>query len=342
MEIVESILLILLLCLGAMASYSDIAYGIIPNKLLAGFGASGVILDIVYYGVFAQDTVILFLLNSGITTAIGLFLYYTHSLAGGDCKLIPVLSILYPAGMYLRYGSNDITLFAAMCFAVFFGYVYLLITAIWRLLIGDSRISRTYFIDTVKNYVKTYLIVSLLVMLTNLILAVIDLKVIRIDTFVIWLMCIAVAWIGGRVSFFRKKAVIMIVIGMDIALSIYMRQIPLSFNPWTYLFTAVLLMCQLTIRTNLYEYIQTSRVKKGMILSAFSSIQMQNSRISGLPGISTEDLRDRLTESEAESVRQWGQTPNGIKQISIVKKVPFAVFLTLGFVCYLIIWRIVT
>ena len=78
-----------------------------------------------------------------------------------------------------------------------------------------------------------------------------------------------------------------------------------------------------------------------MILSAFSSMMMQSSKITGLPGISTEDLRNRLTEEEAESVRRWGKSAKGVSEVSIVKKIPFAIFLAMGYACYFVIWRIV-
>lgn len=341
MTIVEYILLTLLFFLGITTSFSDIKNGTIPNKLIAGFAMSGIILDIVYYTFFASDIVLIFGANVLINTVIALCLYYTHMLAGGDCKLIPVLSMLYPAGMYLSYGSNNITLFAAICFAVFFGYIYLLVVAIWKLLIGDTKINRIYVINAIKSYIKTYLIASLLVMSINLIVTVIDQTVFKTNVMTVWLLCIIAAWVGGKHPFFRKKVVLVIIIIVNIGLSVFLKLIPISLNPRTYLFTAILLMCQITIQTNIYEQIRTSQIKKGMILSTFSSMMMQNSKIEGLPGISTEDLRNRLTEAEAESVRRWGKSSRGMKEVSIVKKIPFAIFLLLGYACYFVIWRAV-
>ena len=140
----------------------------------------------------------------------------------------------------------------------------------------------------------------------------------------------------------RKPIIIAIVLAADIALSIYMKVLPFSLNARTYVFTAILVLCQMTIRTNIYETISTFGVKKGMILSTFSSMLMQNSKVKGLPGISSEDLRDRLTEDEAESIRRWGKTPKGKKEIAIVKKIPFAVFIAMGYFTYLVAWRIIT
>ena len=341
MLIIEYILLVLLLCLGIIAAFSDIRTGIIPNRLILIFALCGIVIDIVYYAVLVPDTAAIFLLNVLSTTIIGLCLYYTHALAGGDCKLIPVLSLLYPAGMYLEYGNNNVTLFAALCFAIFFGYMYLLFAAVWKLIIGETRFNKAYVFHIFKKYINSYITATMHVMCVNMILAIINRFFVRVDTWIVWIACIVTAWLSGRVRIFTNRILIVMVLALDIGMAVYLRLVPLSLNPRTYIFTAVLLLCQMTIRTNLYEQIQKSRIKKGMILSAFSSMMMQSSKITGLPGISTEDLRNRLTEEEAESVRRWGKSAKGVSEVSIVKKIPFAIFLAMGYACYFVIWRIV-
>lgn len=341
MVIAEYTLLLLMFCLGVIAAVSDIRTGIISNKIIAWFALCGVVTDTIYYGMLAPDTIEIFFLNVVSTTVISFCLYYTHAIAGGDCKLIPVLSLLYPAGMYLEYGGSSITLFTALCFAIFFGYLYMLFAAIWKLVTGESHINKAYVINTVKVFAKSYFRATLFVMILNMFFAIIDRNFLHVDAWIVWVSCIITAWISGRVRIFRNRVLIGLVLAADLGLAIYLKVIPFSLNPRTYLFTVVLLLCQMMIRTNLYEQIQTSRIKKGMILTSVSSILMQNSKIAGLPGISTEDLRNRLTEDEAESVRRWGKSTKGTKEISIVKKIPFAIFLAMGYVCYFIIWRIV-
>lgn len=341
MVVLEYTLLASMLCLGTIAAVSDIRDGIVPNKLIAVFAIYGVVLDIVYYAILAPDTALVFILNLATTTVISLVLYFMHALAGGDCKLIPVMSLLYPAGMYLSYGSNSITLFAAICFAIFFGYMYMLAIAAWKLIVGETRIDKGLVANAVNAYLKSYIVATIYVMFVNMLLTLVYEKLFQIDTWIIMLACMLTAWLSGRIPFFRKRMVIVIALLLDILLAVYLKIIPISLNPGSYMFTGVLLLFQMTIRTNLYEQIQTSRVKKGMILSSFSTLLMQGSKIEGLPGLSTEDLRDRLTEPEAESVRRWGRSANGAKEVSIVRKIPFAIFITIGYLCYFVIWRIV-
>ena len=49
----------------------------------------------------------------------------------------------------------------------------------------------------------------------------------------------------------------------------------------------------------------------------------------GLPQISTEELKRRITDDEIESIKRWAKSRK-IEYVSIVKKIPFAIFLELG------------
>lgn len=341
MAVLDYILLALMICLGIASAVNDIKDGIIPNKLVAGFAVCGLVLDFVYYGILARDVATVFLTNVLVVLVISLCLYYTHALAGGDCKLVPVLALLYPAGMYLTYGNSSITLFAALCFAIFFGYIYLLASAVWRMITGETKMSAGYIRQTVVAYLKSYIVATLYVMLINLVFAFIDETIIKVNSWIVWASCIVIAWITGRLPVLKRKMVLLTIVVFDVGLSTVLKVIPVSLNPTTYIFTAVLLLCQMTIRTNLYERISTLQVRKGMILSTISSIAMQNSRIEGLPGISAEDLRSRLNETEAECVRRWGKSVKGLKEVTIVKKIPFAIFIAMGYAAYFILWGIV-
>lgn len=128
-------------------------------------------------------------------------------------------------------------------------------------------------------------------------------------------------------------------VGLDLILSILLKTIPFSIHPENYVLVIVLLVCQMTIKTSLYQEVKISDLKKGMILTMGSSLLMQNSRVRGLPKISSEDLRDRLTEDEIVSINRWAKSRK-IESLSIVKKIPFATFIACGYICYLIFWRI--
>ena len=341
MAVIDYLLLLAMAVLGVIASVWDIREGLIPNRLLVTFATIGLITDIIYYGGIVHDLSFIFVINVIINSMIGLVLYATHTLAGGDCKMIPVLSLLYPAGMYLEYGAGRVTLLVALCLAILYGYVYLLFSSTWKIITGKTKIGKAYIRSFTAAYLKSYMLALIYVVFVNVLLAFVDRKILPVNPWIAWAACIIIAWTSGRIGILKKTSLICAVVAVSIGMSVYLRVIPVSINPRTYAFTAMLLIFRMTIRTSLYENILTSRVKKGMILSTFSSMLMQSSRIEGLPGLSSEDLGSRLSEPEAESVRRWGKSSKGQRTIVVVRKIPFAIFLTMGYISYYVIWRVV-
>ena len=106
MYFLETISLCLAFVLCVLCTRSDIRKGVIYNKILAIFFAFAVVIDVLYYGIFARDILFDFIPNVLIVAVISLYLFYMHSLAGGDCKMTIVLSLLYPARKYIIIGVN--------------------------------------------------------------------------------------------------------------------------------------------------------------------------------------------------------------------------------------------
>ena len=78
-------------------------------------------------------------------------------------------------------------------------------------------------------------------------------------------------------------------------------------------------------------------IKKGMILSASSVMLFLNSNIKGLPMKVSEDMAARLTDEEVDSIKRWARSKNGKDELIIVKKIPFAFFINIGYAIFMII-----
>ena len=296
-------------------------------------------LNVIYYLFFVRDIVLDFIINLLIVLLIQSLLYGFHSFAGGDFKLGMLLAFLYPARMYFAYRGMITTLFFALGCSFIYGYGYLLFSTLNRIRKGSIHPDKKYYLLFLKNYLQNYVRATAYIIASSMLLWICG-QYIQIPTFVMWVLNMLIAWLSSRVTWMRKRVVFIIVVVIDIILSIALHTIPFSINPENYLFVAVLLVCQMIINTGIYELVDTDKVEKGMILSTAVSVMMQGSRVKGLPGISGEDLKDRLTESQAASVRRWGNTKAGEKKITIVRKIPFAIFLLCGFITYFIIWGI--
>jgi preflagellin peptidase FlaK len=124
-----------------------------------------------------------------------------------------------------------------------------------------------------------------------------------------------------------------------LVLCIFFRRIPFSTNIENYVLVLALLLAKIIMSTNLYEEIPVSTLKKGNVLSFASSLEFQTSRFKNLPGISSENLSSRLNEDQVESIKRWAAS-RSVTSITVVKKIPFAIFLFIGYISYFLIWSV--
>jgi preflagellin peptidase FlaK len=269
---------------------------------------------------------------------VSIFLFYTHSFAGGDCKLAIVYALIYPARFYVIYRNSNLTLIFAIGIAIIYGYVYLLISSLWSLIIKKNRLTAQYVKNYVMGFVKSFVMATIYISVVTLCVTFGVMEGISINIWITRAACMIIAWLVGRCGILRKWYTIGVAVVIDVVLSFALQMIPFSVNPENYILVIILLLCQMMIKTNLYEEVKLTELQGGMILSAFSSIMMQGSMVKGLPSVSSEDLRDRLSQEQVDSIRRWGEERN-IETVSVVKKIPFAVFISLGYISYLILWR---
>lgn len=328
------------LALCALTTKSDCQNGLISNRLLLLFSIIAVILDSVYYGFFVTDIITEFAINVGIVVIISLFLFFAHSFAGGDCKLAIVLALLYPARCYFVYLTSNITLVFALGTAIFLGYLYLLFGAVWGFITKKNKVSVQYIKSYLLSFMKSFLAATIYISLIMIFVVLIGRYGITLNVWLVRGICVFIAWLIGRYAIFKRWIAMSIAVALTVTMSIMLRTIPFSANIENYLFVLALLLCQMTIKSNLYDEIAVKDIRKGMILSTGASVMMQGSRVRGLPPISSEDLRDRITQEQIDSILRWSENRK-IETITIVKKIPFAVFLSLGFMIYFIVWSVV-
>jgi len=332
---IEVILLLCIVTLGTIVSVTDIKEGIIKNKVLVVFAIIGLLLDGLYYSIFARDILLDFIVNFSFVVLISLVLYFTHSFAGGDCKYCIVLAILYPANYYLVYGDTVYTLTFTIGIAILYGYIYLLFASVVSIMRKKNSLSKEYIIGYIKSFFYSYISALLYIAFVNLMFAWVSVYF-SIEEWVISVICLTVAWVVGKLDFLKKWYLLIGIMIIDLIGTYVLGVIPIPINHRSYIIVFVLLISQMTIRTYLYESIEIKYLTKGMILSMFSTIMMQNSRVRGLPNISSEDLKSRLSQEEVEAVGRWAKSRD-VNEVIIVKKIPFALFITMGIITYILI-----
>lgn len=321
-------------------SISDCTKGMIYNKVLLWISIFAVLADSIYYGLFVTDLLPEFLLNLAIVSAISLALFYTHSFAGGDCKFAIVCAILYPARFYVIYGRTNLTLIFALCIAIFWGYVYLVISATVSIVAKKNKLTGAYIKAYLLNFLRSFFFATVYITLFMIGAEVFQRNIFPVNVWILRIACIGIAWCVGKSSFLKKWYVMGSACIVLTILCIWQKILPFSTNLEGYVFAFTLMICQMIGKTNLYYEVPVYEIKPGMILSTMSSAIMQGSRVRGLPGLSHEDLRDRLTQEQVDSINRWAKSRQ-IDTLAMVRKIPFAIFITLGFICYFLIWSVV-
>ena len=339
MKILELLRIIILILVCVIFSIEDAKDNHVDNKKIAIFGMLGIILSCIYYGTFFRDEIITFLANIGALTITAILLYATHIWAAGDSKFLILIGVLIP----LEENSNTFgplrgVMIPVIAFSI--GLVFLVGDTLINLLRKEYVISKENFVARAKKALIQFIINSMYV-----------LTLVKIEDFFLRktgfqlgiyqvVFNVAVLILIGKFSFFHKKEVIGFVAGSSLLYSfgtgIWMIS-PLRFV--YYIITFLYILFQIFLSDFNYKKIATCDVKKGMVLSFGTTMLMQYSKVQGLPGISHEDMRDRLDEGQAEAIRRWGKTKNGRDEIMIVRKIPFVFFLSCGIFLYCLLGR---
>ena len=340
MIIVEALMLTCLAALLATTSYCDCKRGIIPNKYLMGFGLTAVLLDAFYYATWAGSFFGLFVFNLVVTSIVGV-LFYAYSLwAAGDCKLLIVVGISIPGRFYSFWGTGWGVSFYLVAFVFTLAFAFVVIETV-VLGIKDKRLFEFSFghVDWIKAFLTYLFMVGVLSFVREAVLLIAQGLIEKVPfVFVAFCFLLVLTMIRLQEKMSTKMLAMigavtwLALIGFTIAgLS------QLHFSGSVISWVMVLLVMVLRVIADKYNYrvIPSKNVQEGQILSASTVMGFSLSRIQGLPTGMSEDLRSRITAEEAKSVQRWAASANGKPYIVIVRKIPFAVFISLGAILFI-------
>ena len=328
--IVKSFLISILLTIAMISSVSDIKRNTISNKLLL-IGVVGSILgNIAYFCCSNFVGLVPFSINMVGVIVVSFMMYVFHIWAAGDVKLFVLLMSLVPT----EFSKQKTPLGVVTIFVTIFSlaFLYLIIESIVLIIKKEktttgfgmklsfkSIVSCMTFIMVIQailkfafgSYYFSYLPAFLLF---NIILVLVFNKITVLQTNIAFLICLVIS-IGSIVySVFQQQFLIDIKSVTLALLVIGFRAVAERYN---------------------YQEIKTESVKKGMMLAYSTVIQFSKSRVKGLPLITTEDMSSRISAEQAESIKRWGNSKNGKETIIILRKIPFAAFISLGYIIYL-------
>lgn len=338
MKIIQALLMTVLVAACLYFSYTDLKFNKIKNGMIFVFGLIGLILDAVLYGFFRRDALIFYLATLVMLAILSVVMYAVHIWAAGDSKFMMLLGLLIPPSCSERSVMliNEIMI---PIYAFGIGFLYLVVDT-------SIHILKKQYSFTIEEAERR----GRLALKQFVINAVYVVAILKIEDFVmrkwglqlgifqlIFNVCLLI--LLGKIPLFYDKEVFGFVLGTSLLYSfgtgVWMLE-PIRLVYYAVSFIYVIL--QILISEFNYQEIWTKDVKGGMILSTGTSMAFLKSRVKGLPGISFEDMRSRISEEEALAIQKWGKSKYGKERITIVRKVPFALFLSVGCMVYLV-WR---
>ncbi len=342
MTAAEAALLTALLGVLAAAGYTDCKKGVIYNKMLLPCGGAAVAIDLLYYSLWAGDYLAVFLGNVVLLGAVSAVLYCCHLWAAGDSKLLFVAALLIPGRFYTFWDIGPVAGFTIVVFAFSIAFVCVVVESV-VLTVKDrvrlrSAVPRVDWRRAAASYAAAAAFTALFnrALLRTLGTVLADSPILL--TAVDFLAVLVLLRLRDRLSTRWLTALAVVLWTVRSILWVAGQGLPgraVDLRSWAVVLAMV--PCRWMAERFNYRTIPASEVCAGQILSAATVAGFQASRVKGLPTGMTEDLRARITAQQAESVRRWAASAHGRDSVVIVRKIPFALFIGLGTLCFIIL-----
>ena len=344
MIITEIIMLVVLGIVSGISTITDFKSGLIRNKWIYSTLSVSVLLNIVYYVFFARDLILIYMINVLSSSLLSFLLYGFHFWGAGDSKFLILITTLIPARFYVN-SIFPIPTLLLIVFTFSIAFVFLVIEAV---VLGIKQ--KDLFtlsggkptLGSVKNvlygYVSSYAYIVLISMLESVVFK----RFVTTGGYIFTILNFFIILTIFGFDILRKWYVIGTVIVVDVVLSIINGGISIkSFvSLQTIALVAIVMLFRGIAEKYNYRTIDTDEIKEGQVLALATVAKFQNSRVKGLPLTTTEDFRSRITLEEVESIKRWKKSKMGTEKIVIVRKLPFAVFISVGTLAFFIIMRL--
>ena len=285
-----------------------------------------------------RGSYILYLLNVGLIALFSIALYALHFMGAGDSKLLICIMAALPEQLYAGampgyFGSARllIYIFSVCLICILIESLYLLI----RYRTPHPPLGKVFAGSLLKNYLRGLAVMTFV----NELLFLTVPEFYTEHQYLVSLLDLILIGFTSEYALFTSNALVYFMLGCEAVIAFltpYGERITHGELRLYLVFLLMILIRRFCIDRYNYKTVPTAQVKSGMILSLPTTMQMQRSRVKGLPGLSTEDLRSRLTAEEAESVRRWEHSRYGSAEITVVRVLPLGLFIAVGTFLFLI------
>ena len=320
-----------ILVIGVLSAYTDLRYGIIPNRLILAGLAAGVLCHAALLLLGAAPYYPYWLLCMLIADALAFGMFWGRLWAAGDAKLFMTLFFLTPPRLFDSGQLSNAVI----------PYIFIFIPALaWML--GDSLVRalrkeprkkqsfdiKSWAVNCVKAIIEVTMIHSVIYALFP--------AFAEQNGLIVFSLIMVYAYVCGSVDVMRRWIIVGIHAAITVGIWIAMGWSLSAPDFRGYLILVAVMVVQRAAGMYNYQLLPTAKAARGMIPAAETVILFQASRVQNLPTDPSEQLTAKISEEEADAVRRWEKSAKGRPNIWIVRKVPFAFMIALGFIAWMI------
>lgn len=332
MAAIEGLLLLVMAVVGALCAVQDIRKSIVPNCWIAAGIMIAAVLQTIDQLLFAREYGAWWLANMAVGDALAILMYAAGLWAAGDAKLFLLMYLCVPSRLIEPRTLSCVVI--PYCFIFIPAVVWLIADSVYLTLrhaerFGAARLSACDGLNM--------LAVMLEVTVWQAVFYGVFPTFWEENALLASALMMACAYACAGIELFQKRVVIVLHGAVLVLLNVLGKW---RFSPapwWMYLLTVLSLLFTQWASGYNYRRIPTAEVKRGTILSAGTVIGFRVSNVKNLPQNAQESMKAKLTEEEAQAVRRWEKSRHGQPTVVVVRKLPFAILINVGFLLFVCI-----
>ena len=338
MVICECLLFIFTVVSLCCSILTDVRTGKVKNQLIIIAGTIAIIINTLYLILFASEYTYAYLLNILLTVALAYVLFFVGLWGAGDSKLLILMSVCMPGRLFCKDGLTSFPGFILIAIIFACSFIILLVETLIKSIKQNRKLHLQQLdMASLSVQIKRALTSLFVVGVINGIFVLLQSKqqIHMSQSLVFAIDFVTILFLNNQQK--QPSNVFLTVAGCIFIGITIANGMNISWSILLVSFLAIILMyfIQSLAGQDNYSSIPAVDIRPGMILTSSSVSRFVGSKIQGLPNYSTGDMRSKLTASEADAICLWGKMHPEEKSLSIIRKIPFVVFIALG---TLILW----
>ena len=334
MLICEALFWLILLVVLLFAARSDMKTGIVSNGLILIACLAGLVIDAVYYLVYAGEYFLPYLIDFFLTAALSIFFYSQGIWGAGDSKLLILIALCLPGRIFCRDGLWSFPGFLLISIIFSVSFVVVFIDSIMKGKRTGTLFDKQQFLfslDDRRGFLSKPLFLYFCVGAVNGFFSFEWMSFLHLTYPVLLALDLVIILLLNKKEWIPTLPYLLVALILYLVMTILSRAV---FSWQSFLFSLVFIIALLYTRniTNQenYQSISAGDILPGMILDYSSVALLSMSKIQNLPSSTTADMRSRLHEIEVEAIHAWGKKHPGHDQLVIIRKIPFALYIAIG------------